>query len=221
MLCRGERKSPRASAWARGSPQSSGRNLPLLPTSGSCCVCSPWPSSGALNNRKREVKGSPLPGTHLVAGGTAGSEELGVVPTAVDPPILLEVDEVHQGLVAEVAGEAGRMPELVPQPGCRNPWVPFVQPPAALQGRGTWGFGVRLAFGGRSPLGNGCCSVLGGRGGGCLTFLQGQPWQGPGTGHTSPCPSASRLRRALNARSCLLSSSARSGQYRSCTGRWR
>lgn len=80
------------------------------------------------------------------------------------------------------------------------------------------GFGIRLAFGDRFPLGNGCCPVLGG---GCLTFLQGQPWQGPGTGHASPCPRASRLRRALNARSCLLSSSARSGQYRSCMGRRR
>lgn len=90
----------------------------LLSTSGSCCVCSPWPSSGAFNNSKREVKASPLPGTHLVAGGTAGSEELGVVPAAVDPPVLLEVDEVDQGLVAEVAGEAGRVPEVVPQPRC-------------------------------------------------------------------------------------------------------
>lgn len=90
----------------------------LLPISSSCCICSPQPSTGAFNNSKREVKASPLPGTHLVAGGTAGSEELGVVPATVDPPILLEVDEVHQGLVAEVAGEAGWVPELVPQPGC-------------------------------------------------------------------------------------------------------
>lgn len=41
-----------------------------------------------------------------------------MVPAAVDPPVLLEVDEVDQGLVTEVAGEAGRVPELVPQPGC-------------------------------------------------------------------------------------------------------
>lgn len=188
------------------------RKEPLLTsTSGSCCVCSPWPSSGAFNNSKREVKASPLPSTHLVAGGAAGSEELGMVPAAVDPPVLLEVDEVHQGLVAEVAGEAGRVPKLVPQPRRRNPWVPFVQPPTTLQGRGTRGWGPGWLLGMGSPLGNGCR----------LTFLQGQPWQGPGTGHASPCPSASRLRRALNARSCFLSSSARSGQYRSCTGRRR
>jgi len=181
-----------------------------------------WQPLAKLRSFYQQQKGGkslpPLPGTHLVTGGTAGSEELGVVPAAVDPPVLLEVDEVHQQLVAEVAGEAGRVPELVPQPGCRNPRVPFVQPPAALQGRGNAGFGARLAFGDGSPLGNGCCLVLGGV---CLTFLQGQPWQGPGTGHASPCPRASRLRRALNARSFLRSSSARSGQNRSCAGRQR
>lgn len=78
----------------------------------------------------------------LITGGTARSEELGVVPAAVDPLILLEVDEVHQGLVADVAAEAGRVPELPSQPRRRNPEVPFAQPPAALPARtavsGAW-----------------------------------------------------------------------------------
>lgn len=151
----------------------------------------------------------PLPCTHLVTGGTAGSEELGVVPAAVDPPILLEVDEIHQLLVAEVAGEAGRVPEVIPQARRRNPRVPFVQPPAALRGTGTRGFGAGMDFGDGSLPGNGCWR-------GQLTFLQGQPWQGPGTGHARPCPRASCRRRALKARSCCRSSSARSGQNRSC-----
>ena len=69
---------------------------------------------------------------YLVAGLAAGPARLGVVPPAVDAPILVEVDEVHQGLVADVAAEAGRVPELPPQPRRRNPEVPFAQPPAAL-----------------------------------------------------------------------------------------
>lgn len=170
-----------------GLPAKLRKESSLLPTSGSCCVCSPWPSSGALNNCKRKVKGSPLPGTHLVAGGTAGSEELGVVPAAVDPPILLEVDEVHQRLVAEVAGEAGRVPELVPQPGCRNPWVPFVQPPAALQGRGTWvlGSGWLLGTGPRWGMGAAQCW---GEEGGMSHLLAGTAMAGTWHGTRQPLP---------------------------------
>lgn len=128
-----------------------------------------------------------------------------MVPAAVDPLILLEVDEVHQGLVADVAAEAGRVPELPSQPRRRNPEVPFAQPPAALQCTGS-GSGCVTGAAPRCPWGSG------------LTFLHGQPCRAPGTGTATPWPSASRRRRALNARSCFLSSSSRSGQYRSCAG---
>jgi len=47
---------------------------------------------------------------YLVAGGAARLQPLGVVPAAVDLPVLVEVDEVHQQLVAGAAHEAGRVP---------------------------------------------------------------------------------------------------------------
>lgn len=56
-----------------------------------------------------------------------------MVPAAVDAPILVEVDEVHKGLVAGVADEAGGMPAaMIPQPGGKHPRVTFVHPLAAL-----------------------------------------------------------------------------------------
>lgn len=69
----------------------------------------------------------------LIACGAAWPEELRVVSAAVDLPVLVEVDQVNQRLVAGVADKAGGMPAgPVPQPGCKNPQVPCVQPPAAL-----------------------------------------------------------------------------------------
>ena len=49
-------------------------------------------------------------GMYLIAGGAARLQPLGVVPSAVDLPVLVEVYQVHQQLVAHAAHEAGRMP---------------------------------------------------------------------------------------------------------------
>lgn len=48
--------------------------------------------------------------SYLIARSTAGLEALGVVPATVDLPILVEVDQVDQQLVADTADEAGRVP---------------------------------------------------------------------------------------------------------------
>lgn len=48
--------------------------------------------------------------SHLIACGTAGLEALSVVPATVDLPILVEVDQVDQQLIADTADEAGRVP---------------------------------------------------------------------------------------------------------------
>lgn len=48
--------------------------------------------------------------SYLIACGAAGLEALGMVPATVDLPILVEVDQVDQQLVADTADEAGRMP---------------------------------------------------------------------------------------------------------------
>lgn len=49
-------------------------------------------------------------GIYLITGSAARLQPLGVVPTAVDLPVLVEVDEVHQELVAHAAHKAGWMP---------------------------------------------------------------------------------------------------------------
>lgn len=51
-----------------------------------------------------------VPDIYLITGGAAWLQPLCVVPAAVDLPVLVEVDEVHQELVAHAAHEAGRMP---------------------------------------------------------------------------------------------------------------
>lgn len=47
---------------------------------------------------------------YLVTSGAARLESLGVVPAAVDLPLLVKVDEVHQELAAHAAHEARRVP---------------------------------------------------------------------------------------------------------------
>lgn len=53
---------------------------------------------------------SPWERTDLVTSRTARLQALGVVPAAVDLPILVEVDQVHQELIADGAYEAGWVP---------------------------------------------------------------------------------------------------------------
>lgn len=49
-------------------------------------------------------------GSYLITCSAAGLEALGVVPATVDLPILVEVDQIDQQLVADAADEAGRVP---------------------------------------------------------------------------------------------------------------
>lgn len=72
-------------------------------------------------------------GSYLVARRAAGLEALGVVPAAVDLPILVEVDQVDQQLVADAADEAGRVPaNAVPCSRGEDGHVPSVDLAAAL-----------------------------------------------------------------------------------------
>lgn len=76
-------------------------------------------------------------GVYLVAGGAARLQPLGVVPAAVNLPVLVEVDEVHQELVAHAAHEAGGMPaHAVTSPGCKYSDVAAIYLPAALKKSG-------------------------------------------------------------------------------------
>lgn len=49
-------------------------------------------------------------GLYLITGGAARLQPLSMVPAAVDLPVLVEVDEVHQELIAHAAHEAGWVP---------------------------------------------------------------------------------------------------------------
>lgn len=74
--------------------------------------------------------------THLVAGGAAGLQPLCMVPPTVDLPILVEVDEVHQELIAHTAHEAGRVPtHAVSRPRREHGDVPSVYLATALKRR--------------------------------------------------------------------------------------
>jgi len=59
---------------------------------------------------------SPVSRSYLIAGGAAWLEELGVVPSTVDLPVVVEVDQIHQHFAARGAGEARGVPA---QPGAR------------------------------------------------------------------------------------------------------
>lgn len=72
---------------------------------------------------------------HLIAGGAAGLQPLSVVPSAVDLPILVEVDEVHQQLLAHAADEAGGVPaHAVTRPRGEHGDVAAVYLASALEG---------------------------------------------------------------------------------------
>lgn len=47
---------------------------------------------------------------YLITGGAAWLQSLCMVPATVDLPVLVEVDEVHQELVAYAAHKAGWVP---------------------------------------------------------------------------------------------------------------
>lgn len=59
-------------------------------------------------------------GVYLIAGSAARFQPLGVVPAAVDLSILVEVNEVHQELIAHAAHKAGRVPtHTMTRTGCK------------------------------------------------------------------------------------------------------
>ena len=57
---------------------------------------------------------------------------------AVEMPIVVEVDEVYQGLATGLAGEASRVPAALPScPGCEHSILPWPQRLPALRGQGA------------------------------------------------------------------------------------
>lgn len=63
--------------------------------------------------QRTAVRVAPVRSTHLVARCTARFVQFGVVSSAVEKAVLVEVDQVHEELAALRAGEALRMPEAV------------------------------------------------------------------------------------------------------------
>lgn len=53
------------------------------------------------------------PVTHLVAGRASRLQRLGVVPSAIQLPLSIEVDEIHKQLLTDATREARRMPARV------------------------------------------------------------------------------------------------------------
>lgn len=73
---------------------------------------------------------------YLIAGSAAWLQPLGVVPAAVDLSILVEINEVHQQLVAHAAHEARRVPtHTVTCPGCEHSDVSTVYLAATLNAK--------------------------------------------------------------------------------------
>lgn len=102
----------------------------LLPSPNSPVWVMPqWAAGRAASPRER---------TDLVTGCTARLQALGVVPAAVDLAVLVEVDQVHQELVADGAYEAGGVPAN-PVAGARREHgdVPAINLASALRGKGN------------------------------------------------------------------------------------
>lgn len=88
----------------------------------------------------RWTLGSPLPaallGLYLVTGRAAGPEQLCVMTAAVEMPVVVEVDEVYQGLATGLAGKASRVPAApLSCPGCEHSVLPWPQRLPALPGQ--------------------------------------------------------------------------------------
>jgi len=49
----------------------------------------------------------------LIASGAARLERLGVMPTAIEAPVPVKVDQVHEEFPADGAGKAARMPSTI------------------------------------------------------------------------------------------------------------
>ena len=63
--------------------------------------------------------------TNLIARRASGLDSLGVMPSAEELPVLVEIDEVHQKLFADVAHKTPWMPQVVGSgSGCRHTDIP-------------------------------------------------------------------------------------------------
>lgn len=78
-------------------------------------------------------------GLYLVTRRAAWPQQLSMMTAAVETPIVVEVDEVYQGLATGLAGKASPVPAaLLSCSGCKNSIFPWPQLFPALQG---WGGG--------------------------------------------------------------------------------
>lgn len=96
------------------------------------------PKQQSLNNclTKFVPISSPrkAPLTHLVAGRTSRFQRLGVVPSAIQLPLSIEVDEIHKQLFADATCEARRMPAGVRSCSrCEHTYITARQSLIALQ----------------------------------------------------------------------------------------
>lgn len=81
----------------------------------------------------------PLPSSlYLVTSGAAWPQQLRMMTAAVQAPIVVEVDEVYQGLATGLAGKASPVPAtLLSCPGCKHSVFPWPHLLPALPGRGA------------------------------------------------------------------------------------
>lgn len=75
---------------------------------------------------------------YLVTSRAAWPQQLSMMTAAVEMPIVVEVDEVYQGLATDLAGKASRVPAaLLSCPGCKHSVFPWPQQLSALPDGGA------------------------------------------------------------------------------------
>lgn len=82
----------------------------------------------------------PPPGDrpHLVTGLAAGLQPFGVVPAAVDLPVLVEIDQIHQQLAAGDTLETLGVPAAsLTRPAGKHSYVSTADLPATLEKKHT------------------------------------------------------------------------------------
>lgn len=87
--------------------------------------------------------GQPPPSTplcpYLVTSRAARPQQLCVMTAAVEKPVVVEADEIHQGLAADLAGKASWVPAApLSCTGSEHSVLPGPQPLPALRGEGGW-----------------------------------------------------------------------------------
>jgi len=77
--------------------------------------------------------------THLITGGAARLQRLGVMPSTVKLTLPIEVDEIHEQLLADATREARRVPAGVgPRARCEHADIATRQALLALQHQTDW-----------------------------------------------------------------------------------